>query len=275
MDYNTFRKLSLEENPTVRKNTPSNSTITQHLPVRSNSSHIVEATLKSLTSQQVPTTSDYSYNSSTWSRLHKRRNHINSNVNRPKSCYGSTTNPHESESGRPISMMISRGATMLRDSKLLDSDIFAQITPPLLQKKFVAIQTTTKKLEDPPQIRIKQVPKRETPVLKILSGRAVRLQRGELILPQSSSLSTTSSPTLTPKLKPKQTPPTLAKRWQQTFGSLQQPKRIQQDLSVQCSNDVPRFSITTQPSSMSIVANAVRSLNSGRNDVQNYRFVTP
>jgi hypothetical protein len=142
-----------------------------------------------------------------------------------------------------------------RACKLLDSNIFSQITPPLLQRKF-ATQPSTQKLEDPPQIRVKQMPKRETPVLrpKILSSRSVKLQKAELrtLLPTSSNNS--------PKITPKQQQPT-AKSWQQSFNSRYAPPK--QDSTVQCSKDVPRFSINTKVPSpaQSRVANAVKSLN--------------
>jgi hypothetical protein len=222
MDYNTFRKLSLEENQ-PRKS------------VRPSSTHIVEATLKNLTSQQLPSTSDYSYNSSTWSRLHKRRNPLSSNnaANRPKSCYGST-NQQESESTRPKSMILCESSNN-RDSKLLDSNVFAQITPPLLQRKFATSQlTATHKLEDPPQIRIKQMPKRETPVLKpkIMLNPTVKVQKAEL---------RTS----------KQHVP-----WQQSFNShLIRPFQQQADS-------------TLKSTAMSRVANAVKSINTNSTVVQ-------
>lgn len=154
-----------------------------------------------------------------------------------------------------------------RDSKLLDTNIFAQITPPLLQRKFAASQPAIQKLEDPPQIRVKQIPKRETPVLKpkIMSNRPFKLQKAELrtILPSSSAA--LASPKTTPKLNAKQTTQPGIKPWQQSFNSSSTKRQFNQDSTIQCSNDVPRFSInTTKMSSpgQSRVANAVRSLNS-------------
>jgi hypothetical protein len=129
----------------------------------------------------------------------------------------------------------------------------------MLQRKFAASQSAVQKMEDPPQIRVKQSPRRETPILKpkILSARPVKLQRAELrTLPVSNPPSVVSSPKLTPKLKQKQIP-------QPSFDNQKQMKRQNLDSTVVCSNDIPRFSINNKMPSPSIsrVANAVRTLN--------------
>lgn len=116
MTYSNFRKMSLEERREAHRNN-------NNAP---NTGHIVENTLKNLTSRLnsnvIPT--------KTWLRSKGPLD----NSNRPKSCYGGLEK--ETKSARPSSLIV----TSKRSSKILDSNTFAQLTPPPATRKFATVE---------------------------------------------------------------------------------------------------------------------------------------
>ncbi|KAI6177935.1 hypothetical protein M3Y99_01974500 [Aphelenchoides fujianensis] len=174
MNYSTFRKLSLEERQqNGRKNATS-------------SAHIVEATLKSLTtgSRRAESTaeSEQPNGTRTWSRLRKVGRGL---VDRPRSCYGSTGSG-EAEAARPASLIATNG----RNQQFLDSAAFAKLTPPPLVRKFNSEQANgrTAKPEALPLVHVRPMPQREQSTLigapKKLNGPPVqRAQLRQLVTP--------------------------------------------------------------------------------------------
>ncbi|CAD5206007.1 unnamed protein product [Bursaphelenchus okinawaensis] len=111
LTYSNFRKLSLEERRDARKNVL-------------NSGHLVENTLKNLTTQFNPVLPKPSWTMRSKGPL--------DSANRPQSCFGKMEN--ENGSSRPSSLIV----TSKRGSRILDS--FAQLTPPPVTRKFATVQ---------------------------------------------------------------------------------------------------------------------------------------
>uniref|UniRef100_A0A1I7S5Z2 Uncharacterized protein n=2 Tax=Bursaphelenchus xylophilus TaxID=6326 RepID=A0A1I7S5Z2_BURXY len=168
MTYSNFRKLSLEERKD-RKNVL-------------NSGHLVENTLKNLTTQfnpVLPTTS--------WTMRSKGPLDT---ANRPHSCYGKME--QENGNGRPSSLIV----TSKRGSRILDS--FAQLTPPPVTRKFATVQPPIR-ADGPPKVMVRPTPEKRESILQVkpqtlLNNRS--LQKAELCSPTVSK--PPCPPTLTP-----------------------------------------------------------------------------
>ncbi|KAI6179647.1 hypothetical protein M3Y98_00633000 [Aphelenchoides besseyi] len=201
--YSTFRKLSLEENyKSGRKNATS-------------SAHIVEATLKSLTTankREEPSNNGAFANTSTtsrsWSRLRKAGRGL---ADRPRSCYGSTATSDMENGGRPASLIVSNGHT----AHFLDSAAFAKLTPPQLQRKFNSEQPNgymKAKIESPPLVHVRPLPQREQSTLIGRPNRTTannphtvqRAQLRQLVSPPvlTRKISSTHSTTIDPHSQP-------------------------------------------------------------------------